>query len=1131
MQKSKILKELYASKTPIKILLELKSLPYNESRKKIKQALEHPYVRALLVKNSLSLPKSYSDLRKGKTLPHIENLAGELAYYVQDLINHSAKLNRFFDLEGEHSDLIFKGNWFEAEKMISKIENEICYSYWGIENRISNYEMSDGTEGNWKFLKEINEVSELPYSLLLQSLFSKKAESDNSVFQYKKDIENVIKNFANVEMQYVLFKSGYFLADSYSEYSYILHIESLSPIIDKYLFLVDLLVEIQTKDEYKNLVLEVVNDLELNGINDSRLLRIREKLELNFGYHFSVKIVSAIDFYSSGNYDEFLAFCEKFAIEEGVLPVEILNLYVKSLIELNSDFKELMIGGLWNNLTKDLYNIYQRNEFYNESRENILKYYLLFTKDKKAKQLLSLVSAITGLKNSSHALSSYFNSFSETSILFQCDYLNINDVQLQNSLSVKIQQAVLNNDFSGISINLPEIKLLIYKSRAKKHRNIKIDIRALEEKLYSNYVSNISREELFKLVYDFYIDEDNFYEAIKVYVNIYFKNKFLVERIEPRVLLNKIVDQNYTISKISLELPIYFHLEDADNYYKYVALDLYLNSIEVDRPSNLSNGEIKLSELEVFMLEEVCNVSVLNNFYLIFSTDNEVIEERIEILKLLSRNDSSSQEKYLEEIATLTQKIKIKEYLENSNDGKINLNFTRIREDKVYNLENSYNRFIKLNEYTQKNELKLLDATETVSSFLSEVKVDSSKLMDASYLSFKILFFEVVNHFLFSKEHGLDGDLSTRIRHGVLENQIRSVFMDKSLIANRNSEEKYNNIEKFDIYLRENNFDNNTIHKVQQAIKKFSKSIDDQIQEIVKDLIQIQSNNNRNKPKALFNYNFAEEYLYVMFRAISSEIETYEEFLNTCFDSLKNHTVILLQQISEFFRLDVTVKVHELLNELKDDLGAILPENDELLSKINQDINQSSAIIQREIYSIADWFKLSNNLEKTVLDFETIIQIAVESINLYSKKVSPNVSVNTSILFQNSLYYVDLLKIMLENAIKHSNLGTQDLVVDITVDSNEKEKDGMSFSNVVIIVENNLSPAITGLDNKLIQVKQGWNSGLESVNVEGGSGFQKIKRILQYDLKALENNFDFEINEDKLKLILSYTNRIWWKDD
>ena len=70
-----------------------------------------------------------------------------------------------------------------------------------------------------------------------------------------------------------------------------------------------------------------------------------------------------------------------------------------------------------------------------------------------------------------------------------------------------------------------------------------------------------------------------------------------------------------------------------------------------------------------------------------------------------------------------------------------------------------------------------------------------------------------------------------------------------------------------------------------------------------------------------------------------------------------------------------------------------------------------------------------------------------------------------------------------------------------------------------------------GLAYRLSQVKKGWNSDLDSVNVEGGSGFQKIKRILQYDLKTLENNFDFEIDKNKLKLKLSYTNRIWWKDD
>jgi len=1130
MKKTPILRQLFSSKNPIGILLELKKLPYNQSRKKIIQALRHPLVRSIVVRKSMSLPREFNDLRNGKILAYENFLDGELAYFVQDILTYSREVSQFLELEEVYSNLIFQESWEDADKILSKIKNEICVSYWVIENRISIQEKLNGTEGNWKYLKEINQKSSVPYSLLFQSLFSRKAESDNTVFQYKKDIENTIKNLGSVEMQYVLFKAGYFLTDDYKDFSYILHIEGLSSIIDKYLFLIDFIIEIQVDKENIPLILNVISDIQNSGISDSRLDRIKENLNPDVEQKFELDYINVIDEYTSGNYKVFISYCQAQAKLESQLSVELLNLYVKSLIEIGSDYVRIDIGDLWNDLMRDLFNIYDKNELYHDSRENILKFYLFFPNDKRVKQLLSIVSLITGMKYKGHPLNTYYYNFSEYTILNDCFHINMSNKKFENSLSIQVRKAILDNDFSNIQSKIPETKFLIYQSRSNLINNESLDILQLELCLKNENLSNISKEEIFKLIYDSHIKSEKHFEAIKLYVEIYFQNKFLVERVKGPDLLKKIISDNYEISNISIVFPIYFHLENAEYYYQYVALDLYLNSIKVDRPSEIS-FTINLTKFEVFLLEEVCHIEVLNNFYLIFSTDNEVIEERINILKLLSRNDLESQEKYLEEIASLSQKIKIKEYLESSIDGKINLNFTRIKEDKVYNLENSYNRFVKLNEYTRFNELKLLDATEKVTSFLTEMKSDSSKLTDASFLSFKALFLEVVDHFLFSKEHGLDGDLSTRIRHGVLENQIRSVFMEKSLIANKNSEEKYNDVDKINNYLKEKNYDEKTIIKVQQVFKAFSKSIDDQIQTIVKNLIQIQSNNNRKKPQALFNYNFAEEYLYVMFRATSVEVNNYDDFLNTCFEAIKAHTETLLQKISSFFRLDVTHKFDQLLDQLVDELNLILPENDEFLSKIIQEINQTSTIIQREVYSIADWFKLSNNLDKTVLDFETIVKIAVESINLYSKKIDPKVHIKTNILFQHSLYYVDLLKIMLENAIKHSGVSNEELEVDIIVESEELEREGVSISNVKITIENNLKLGIKGLKDKLSKVRMGWKSDLDSVNREGGSGFQKVKRILQYDLKALDNNFDFQMKDDKLQIILSYTNRIWWKDE
>src|SRR5690606_31091869 len=121
------------------------------------------------------------------------------------------------------------------------------------------------------------------------------------------------------------------------------------------------------------------------------------------------------------------------------------------------------------------------------------------------------------------------------------------------------------------------------------------------------------------------------------------------------------------------------------------------------------------------------------------------------------------------------------------------------------------------------------------------------------YLSFKSLVNELIDGFLFNKKNGLDGELSTRIRHGELENQIRSVFDKFHLISKRNDDGLYSNLPYWDnllsLYL-----DENSSNKIQNILKEFSKKIDSIIQFLVTENIQVKSENYPAKKHAFFNY-------------------------------------------------------------------------------------------------------------------------------------------------------------------------------------------------------------------------------------------------------------------------------------
>jgi len=1135
MNKSKILQELFRSKNPYLTLFNVKGVDYVNASKKIKQALKHPITKKILFHDA-SLPKNLESLRNSKQLGNSGNLDGELAWYVNSLSNFSDEINTFIESESRLQELVLLDKYKEGKKLIENINEEVCYSYWAIENLFSIEEKLNGTEKNWFLLKQTNSKVDIPYSLFFNGFFSKKAEKDTTILHYKRELENILKVMDKDDVEYLLFKLGYFYTENYTEYSYFLYAENLSSIIDKYLFLIEILFELANVDEHKSLVKEVIIELDKFNIIDSRIDRLKEFCELESFKHFNEDMLNLFDLYSLGKDYEKCVEVSKELIKKDPTCIEVYEIYIKSLLELKTGFIETNISITIDDLLKNFYSVFNRDSEYYASRENLLKYYLCFPKLNLFKQVLSLVSNITGIESTKNIINRstfIYSKYSNPAIITLKNYSNrFNEVDLEKHICLKINTAIANNDFSILEKNkLPLRKLELYKLRAN-YYNKKGENYELLLKLNNDSELNLFfQEEVILYLYTAYIIDKRINEAVSLFVSAYFRNKFLIERLKKGSVLNYIIDNNFDIGDISINLPIYFYLENANSYYQYTALEVFLQNMEVEKPSELVLESIETNML-VFVLSKICTVEVLNNFYLVYESDSEVIEERKEILRILATLDSENSDNYFEEIATLSQKLKVKEIIETVNDGKINLNFSRIKEDKEYNLENSFNRFIRFKDFSDENEMILIDTSDLITSYLSELKRDNTKLQEASFVSFKSLFFEIVDYFLFSKEHGLDGDLSTRIRHGVLENQIRSVFINKHLIATKNKESNYNDIIYWDKICSEKAYNPDVIKKLQKTLKDFSKKIDSFISDIIKEYIQIQSNRHTSNKLGFFNYRFTDEIMWIIYKEVSDKINDYEDFLNYTFDVLKTHTETLLKGIAKEFQTSLNEYFQTSLMNLEDDISKILNTGDEVYSELNQNINNTKTHILNELYNISKWFKISNNLSNSILDIETIIQTAIESININSEVIKPKLIVDSEHFFEAGFYYIDIFKILLENSIKHSGLPPDKLEIEIEVKTlviyNELEKEGVPISKLIILIKNNLSEDIDKekTSKRISNIVNSWNSDLSIVNQEGGSGFQKIRRILKYDIKVIESTLSYKMEGSELKFAIEIINNI-----
>jgi|GEM_PF-1267073 len=1133
MQQPKIVKELSQSKYPIELLNMLKNLNFEQASKKIKQATKHPITRKVLFDQG-SLPKSYVDIRKGKALNNSGNLEGELAWFVNSLSKFKNEINKFISFEQEFQKESLLGNYGAAKQILEKVNAEICYSFWAIENKFSVHQKLGGTESNWSFLNEINKEIKTPYSLFFINYYSIKSESEVSILQYKRLMEQILNLRAvNSYSEYAVFKVGYFYVKEYKDFANFIYIESLSSIIDKYIFLVEILVELSAHEEHNGLVKSILLELNNYGIKDTRLDRFNEIHNSTIINDFNIEILDLFDLYSYGKYDESLE-ASITLLKKYPNCIEIYETYVKCLLEKKLSFVKSNVSKNIDFILENLFFLYDKNEHFQDAKEALLKEYLLFPKINFYKQLLSLVMGLTSseLSLSNNILYFISSEFSNPQVIFikgVNNRLNFTQSLYDKHISIRINRDISKNNYAALEKEyIPKHKLKIYKTRIGDLYPEYVDTNLLKEINIDNDLNYHFLEQNIIFLHNAYLVTRNLKELTKLIVESFFKNRFLIERLKTTFLANEIIDSNYDIDGgFSIDVPILFFIVETNSYFQYAALDTFLNSLSLNKPSEL-NDEQDLEKLK-YLLFNICTVEVLNNFYLIYENDDEVIEERIKILKKLAKIEKDRQKVFFEEIAQLTQKQSIRKTIKKVNDGKISLNFSRIKEEKKFGIENSFNRFLKLRGFSHNNELLSIDREELLNSYLKDVGFD--KLQDAAFINFKLLFFEVTDHFLFSEEHGLEGDLSTRIRHGVFENQLRAIFKPLHLVSTKNNEYEYNDIDFWEDLCNEKTYREEIKFDIQKVFKKFSSEVDDLIFEIKNEYLQVHSNSHNNKIYGLFNYRFPEEYLWIMYKDVGASIDNYEAFISYAFDTLTVWTNNSLKRVREFLQGVVNSKFQNLLNDLEINIKKVISSG-EIFSEINQNINIARTQIETELHKISKWFKITSEFNSGVLDLETIINTAFESINFNHseiEKIKPTLDIPKNAYFDRGFYFIDIFKILIDNAIEHSKLNSSSLGISLkgSIDLlRDKVKTNQIYSVLNISFENQISRTleVEQVSARLDSIVEKWSSDLSKVNIEGGSGLQKIKRILEYDIKALDSKLSYKLVDDRISIELKILN-------
>ncbi|MDP1814013.1 MAG: hypothetical protein Q8K92_06150 [Leadbetterella sp.] len=350
-----------------------------------------------------ALPQNYSELGLLKEVPLLGlytdkglvsvELASELNLVLIGIRKYKYEINLFLKYKEAYESFLLIGDYENAEKQLAKIETEICYSLWSLENRFVLKELSGKASENKEFLSQFNEENNSKgITKYLAHYLSLRAEHSLSINRYFNDLELSLNNLKDSDTReafqnYYRFKLTFLNHIDFSNYGEIIALDFPHSIIDRYLNLTKVLTNLlavssfldETKEKkiaLKSYLQNRINYL-IRKIEDPVLYKLKllsgEAIFPAFDIKKSQNEIKIIDNYTSGLYD---------IVEKELQVILLVNpeqfdlyvLYINSLIYQKKSF--VPVGNkksLQNEILRDLFKIISVTTNPDQSAMNLLR--------------------------------------------------------------------------------------------------------------------------------------------------------------------------------------------------------------------------------------------------------------------------------------------------------------------------------------------------------------------------------------------------------------------------------------------------------------------------------------------------------------------------------------------------------------------------------------------------------------------------------------------------------------------------------------------------------------------------------------------------------------------------------------
>lgn len=1069
-----------------------------------------------------ALPKSIEELGKSDSLFKPESVENEIKWMLLSIRKFSKELSLFLVLKGEFEKNFLLGDYSKAESVLESVLNETGYSLWYIEAKFLLLEYQNKSEEKQEFLSEINQANKKGMIGTLSKFLSFRTERNLSAYKYDNDINSIFRinknQFENDTREYYLFRLNFYEKYIKSDYSAIVLFENCNSIVDRYLFLRDILRVLSLNEKKREFAYTKARYI-YRKTKDKNLLAFHylfnPKTVIN--EYYDKKYLRILDLYYSGLYEEAISESSESLIENPS-NFDLVVIHAKSHINIGKNLTSLTSDpkSLLNHVSKKVFdllssNTIRRDLIYNlyQVNKNILSFDIApgidyFLKKEQNYQVNKNLKLISTNHFDPYFTALYLKDESAKEYLINALQFSPNSISIQHRINYLNNELTDETKISKELYSIDKAKILFNQQKY----NESITEWGLILNAFAQNAPII--QTALKYWFDALIKQEQYNEAINLFVENYIINPNSISKINSSALLEILRKARYKGIKRTIDLPIFVSLNSFDDTEKSFILEQYGKIFGSVRPSELFDKYLDGNEHKVELFyNTVCSSETLkHSIYL--NTTVELLSERLQVINHLIEQFPARKRDYQEELNLVSNDLIVYEGTQKLEESKIYANDQAIINYELNEIEGLFNRYKTIYKLSLKDKNIIVITRDSVALLKfdgkekyneTEVKYSDSALLEV----FHELFDSILDKYLYSK-FGIVAYLSTRIRHGVLEGEIRPVLDKLNLILSRVS--NTNNYEASRFWNQPQfRLNNSQKEKLHQVLSMFSLKIDSLIEEINKQKIQIKKDGKN--PNGLFNYEFEKEELYQFAGELALETDV-KVFSQKVIELIWQRTDANLTKIREHFDGELKDKFSDELNNLEKELKNEFTNAQ--LPLLFTNLTEGSTIIENKIGKISSWFRRSGS---SINDFD--IKRVFDIVWSNTEKCYPKIfaecniklKVNPKIKSNYYIHFTDLFRIFLDNMFKYGVIkGVKKLFYFET----NVEGENVVFSFTNYRVNGQLDIPLKMKDGKLM---------IDTIKLieEHKSGISKAIKIVKYDL-GNENNFIRVVTDDSDKFII-----------